>query len=59
MVLFLNSLTHFEYLVQNKYFHHFITDSDKNFKNFKTQANVVKLTADIGSIENLDGKFKV
>ncbi len=50
MVLFLNSLTHFDYLIQNKYFHHFIADSDKEFKTFKSQANIVKLTADIGSI---------
>lgn len=53
IILFLNSLTNYEHLVQNRYFYVFIAEKDiKNFNSFKNYESISK-QADIGGIENL------
>ena len=60
IISFLNSIVNFPHLAQNKFFYSFMTLGDtKAFNAFKSKQTEVRLTADIGAIENLDGKFKV
>ena len=59
-IFFLNNLLGYDYLVQNKYFHAFLTETDHaKFTNFKTKEDAVKMPSDIGSIETVQGNFKV
>ena len=51
IIFFLNSVVNFPHLVQNKFFHFFISQADsKTFNGFKATQSGVRLTADIGAI---------
>ena len=54
IISFLNSVVRFPHLAQNKFFYSFMVLADyKAFNVFKSKQGEVRLTADIGAIENL------
>ena len=57
---FLNSLVHFDYLLNNKYSHMFLTENDyKAFENFKSKNVAGQIIGNVQTFENFQGYFPV
>ncbi len=57
---FLNSLVHFDYLLNNKYSHMFLTESDyKAFENFKSKSVSNQIIGNPQTFESSFGYFPI
>lgn len=57
---FLNSLVHFDYLLNNKYSHMFLTESDdKAFENFKSKNVANQIIGNPQTFESSLGYFPI